>query len=366
MKPRVKKVLVAMSGGVDSSVAALLMVRAGHDVVGATMKLWNASDDKKRHGGCCSLDDISDAAKVCRTLGIRHYVFNFEEIFKSEVADSFAREYLRGRTPNPCVVCNETVKFGALLDKSASLGFDCLATGHYANVISVRNNDAKKTFLVGKAADLSKDQSYFLWRVPPERLASVVFPAGDLKKQDVRRIAAANDLPVARKKESRDACFAGGDYKDFVAGVCRRHKSEESAADGVIADEDGNILGRHDGIFRFTVGQRSGLGIASKERLYVLRIEPSENRVIVGPRERALAEKFLVSDWVLRPPYEKLPAEYGVKIRYLSMEVSACVRRQGDDLAVELGAPVFGVTPGQSAVFYRRDKVVGGGVIKNL
>lgn len=356
-----------MSGGVDSSVAALLMVKAGHDVVGATMKLWNASDDKKRPGGCCSLEDISDAAKVCRTLGIRHYVFNLEDIFKSAVADSFVREYLHGRTPNPCVVCNETVKFGALLDKAASLGFDCLATGHYANVVSA-GRGVKKTFLVGKAADLSKDQSYFLWRVPPERLASVVFPVGGLKKQDVRRIAAANDLPVARKKESRDACFAGGDYKGFVAGVCRRNKSGASSASGggVIADEDGNILGRHDGIFRFTVGQRSGLGIASKERLYVLRIEPSGNRVIVGPRERALAANFLVSDWVLRPPYEKLPAEYGVKIRYLSMEVSACVRRQGDDLAVELDEPAFGVTPGQSAVFYRRDNVAGGGVIKNL
>lgn len=353
-----------MSGGVDSSVAALLAQKAGYEVVGATMRLWNAADDKHR-SGCCSLDDVSDAAAVCRRLGIRHYVFNFSEVFKREVADYFVAEYLAGRTPNPCVVCNETIKFGALVDKAVSLGFDYLVTGHYARTSFV-GRGKNKTLLLTKAADHSRDQTYFLWRVPPLRLASAMFPIGGLKKSAVRRIALDAGLSVAEKKESRDACFAGGDYKEFLAGVCRRGfpsgaKSAPSAGD--IVDENGQVLGRHEGIFRFTVGQRSGAGLAARERLYVLNIDPSSRRVTVGPRPSALSKTFSVGDWLMHAPCEILPAEYGIKIRYLSSEIKGRVSRRGDNLEVELDTSAFGVTPGQSAVFYSGDKIVGGGII---
>jgi len=369
------KIMVAMSGGVDSSVAAVLLKRKypDADVVGVTMKLWNESDEKDRHkvGGCCSLSDTMDAARVCRTLGIRHYVFNYSDIFRRKIAEPFLRDYLGGLTPNPCVICNEEIKFGVLMTRARMLGFDYLATGHYARIVSVSDGN----FLIKKARDEKKDQSYFLWRVPQEALKKVIFPVGEYLKSEVRGIADELKLPVAHKKESYDVCFAMGDYRGFISS---NFAEGSRNLRGEIVDEKGRILGYHNGIYNFTVGQRSGLGVASSQgRLYVVKIDAATNRVIVGPRESALKEKFFLRNCALFSPYDekfskKKSYVFDVKIRYNTPPYKAVVHKVGkkiDDAGkpffeVEFkGEPVFGVTPGQSAVFYDGEVIAGGGII---
>ena len=389
-----------MSGGVDSSVAAVLLLEKfpDADIVGVTMRLWSASDDKYRPGGCCSLEDISDAARVSRSLGIKHYVFNYEDIFKEKVAEPFLKDYLKGLTPNPCVVCNEELKFGVLVSRARALGFDYVATGHYARIAAISVSPGVRHFLIKKAVDEKKDQSYFLWRVPQSVLPGVIFPVGDYSKEEIRRIASEAKLPVARKRESHDVCFVPGDYRKFVSSYINSVKkssdsegkfpSRDVNSGGEIVDKNGRVLGRHDGIYNFTVGQRSGLGVSSAERLYVIKIEPQSCRIVVGKREDALVKNFRVRDWILHAPYDKLFAGkksdgqkgkvFDVKIRYHTPSYKAIVRRGDSDEVVRGGrekkffleveikeGAVFGVTPGQSAVFYDVSKgvVAGGGII---
>lgn len=357
-----------MSGGVDSSVAAYILKNEGYEVVGVTLKLWHSDTMKSKRGGCCTIEDASDARRVCHRLGIKHYVFNFEQLFKETVVKNFVAEYLSARTPNPCVICNDAVKFRALLDKAVSMGFDYIATGHYARIEKCEVSKANKTkqinYILKKGIDTKKDQSYFLYRMDQNQLSRTLFPVGGLTKREVREIARAQKLPVAEKSESFDICFVGrGGYKDFL----KSHVKGDRIKPGNIVDSAGKILGRHEGLPFYTIGQRCGLGIPSKERLYVLRLNAVDNEIVVGTKEDASATSFYVGDvtWCLGH-CPRLPAEFSVKIRYLSEEFPAVVSAGKNMLKVSFCTPRFAVTPGQSAVFYDGDAVVGGGVISSV
>jgi tRNA-specific 2-thiouridylase len=347
-----------MSGGVDSSVAAVLTIEAGFDVVGLTMRLANTSAPAARKATCCSPAEIDTAREVCRRLGVPHFVVDERERFERAVIDDFVREYARGRTPNPCARCNEHVKFTPLLARARALGADVLVTGHYARIVDEA---------LHRARDASKDQSYFLFAMGRENLAHVRFPLGDWSKHDVRARARALGLPNAEAAESQELCFVpGGDHGDVVeAEAARVGVPVEALAGGEIRDEQGVVLGRHRGLHRLTVGQRRGVGVAGTQPRYVLRVLPEEQAVVVGGADALATASVRVESF-------RRMSDLGegdrildamVQIRHRGEATGAQVRLVGDDAFVEFERPVRAVAPGQAAVVYRGDHLVGGGWI---
>ena len=351
------RVVVAMSGGVDSSTAAALMVEAGYDVVGVTLQLYDHGEATGRKGTCCAGQDIYDARRVAETLNIPHYVLDFERQFREDVVEEFAEAYTRGETPIPCIKCNQTVKFRDLLSVAKSLNAECLVTGHY-----VRRIHGEKDVEMHRAMDLSKDQSYFLYTTTREQLDYLRFPLGDMTKAETRAHALRFNLPVSRKPESQDICFIpNGDYARVV------DKMRPGACDpGNIVDRDGNVIGKHNGIINYTVGQRRGIGIAWKYPLYVLQLDPVSSLVVVGPKEALKESKLKVSvvNWIgsdVEPP-DTFRAS--IKIRSASRPCSGLIRYVDDAWTVTLDMPQSGIAPGQAAVFYQGERVLGGGWIQ--
>ncbi len=352
------RVVVAMSGGVDSSVTAALCAEQGHDTVGISMRLYSTPQDDYS-GSCCSPDDLFDARQVAASVDMPFYVANYQEVFRERVIDYFVDEYRRGRTPNPCVACNNHLKFDILLDRTLALGSRYLATGHYARVD--HSGDRPK---LKRGVDPEKDQSYFLFGIPREALDRILFPLGSLQKDEVREHARRLGLATADKPESHEICFVGGgDYKEYV----EERLSEKDRRPGKIVHQSGEVLGEHDGIHQFTIGQRRGLGLSYHKRLYVQSIRPEDGTVVVGPKD-GLAARGLVAERCNWLSFERPrgPLECEVQIRYRTDPVPALVTT-GDDAEtafVEFVEPQRAVTPGQAAVFYRGDEVLGGGFIE--
>ena len=347
--------LVAMSGGVDSSVAAALMVEAGHDVIGVTLKQWEGPDGALPAAGCCTVGDAEDARRVAAQLDVPYYVLDYVDEFRREVVDRFGEAYAEGRTPNPCIECNRRVRFKALLERTEELGADLLVTGHHARV---ETDDAGRHRLL-KATDAAKDQSYVLHMLGQDQLARVVFPVGSMTKEDVRAHAARLGLRTASKPDSQDLCFVGhGDYRSFI----RRH-FPEAARPGPIVDAAGVTVARHDGAVDFTVGQRKGLGVTFGEPRYVVAVDAPTSTVTIGRREDLDVTACVVGDvsWVLEPPADGDAVD--VKVRYRADAVAATVERHGNDWLIEFAEPQRAVAPGQAAVAYRGDEVLGGGTI---
>ncbi len=349
-----KKVLVAMSGGVDSSVAAYLLTQAGYQVVGSTMCIGYHNDHGDTSTTCCDPGSIRDARRVCTFLGIPHYVMDVSHELAELVIDNYLSEYLHGRTPNPCIECNRHLKFGLLLERARALGFDYLATGHYAMI-----DYSGTTPFLKRPKDKVKDQTYFLYRIRKEALDSVVFPLADLTKQEVRAVAARLELPVARRKESQDLCFvrhrtSHGFFSRFEAYV----------RPGVIVDLKGNVLGQHSGTVFYTIGQRRGLGIASRFPLYVVAIDAAKGVITVGTKDALQATGLIASQLHLLAP--ELPQRAHAKIRYRSSLARCTIRTHHtpDRIIVTFDQPQSAVTPGQSIVLYDGDRVLGGGVIE--
>ncbi|RJQ54492.1 MAG: tRNA 2-thiouridine(34) synthase MnmA [Actinobacteria bacterium] len=362
------EVIVAMSGGVDSSVAAAVLVEQGHEVTGVTLDIWPAPehDDTADTAqgsistspsgrSCCGFTAARDASRVCHALGIPHYVLNFRDVFEKTVIDDFCHEYRRGRTPNPCIRCNQLVKFEALLERVKALGADLLATGHYARV--VKEDD---TFALLKGVDRSKDQSYALYTLTQDRLRLVRFPVGEMTKEQVRAKAAALGLRVAGKAESQEICFVpDGDYTGFVRRGCPAPRP------GKIVDTTGREVGEHPGIECYTVGQRKGLGAALPGPRYVVRIEPETDVVVVGAEEELYSSELEAEEvtWTTPSP-PPLPLAAKAKVRY-NMEESAAVVTEPIEgrLLVRFERPQRAIAPGQAVVFYAGDRVLGGGTI---
>ncbi|MFC7498996.1 tRNA 2-thiouridine(34) synthase MnmA [Enterovirga sp. GCM10030262] len=344
------RIVVAMSGGVDSSVVAALAARTGAEVIGVTLQLYDHGAAVQRTGSCCAGQDIYDARVVADRLGIAHYVFDYESRFRDSVIERFADEYMKGRTPIPCISCNQGVKFTDLLSLARDLGADCLATGHY-----VRRVVGPNGVELHRAADPARDQSYFLFATKREQLDYLRFPLGDMPKPAVREIARELGLLVADKPDSQDICFVpDGDYASIVKKV-----RPDAAAEGEIVDRDGRVLGRHPGLIHFTVGQRRGLEIGGQpEPLYVVRLEPESRRVVVGPKAALAVGAARLGDinWLGEDQREGLTA----KVR--SMAKPAPVRLDGP--TIRFAAPEYGVAPGQAAVLYDGDRVLGGGWIE--
>ena len=352
------RVVVAMSGGVDSSVAALLLCRAGWEVIGVTMKLYSLDESQlpDDHQGCCTLDDVEDARAVCRLLEIPHYVLNMEREFRDQVMDYFASEYQRGRTPHPCIACNDKIKFNHLLARADALGAQFVATGHYARV--ERGSDG---FTLKKGIDQAKDQSYVLFGMTQAQLARTLLPVGGYTKDEIRGMALDSGLLTADKPDSQDICFIPlGDYREFL-------RQRASGVPGQIVDLDGRLLGEHEGIEYFTVGQRRGLGLANTagEPRYVVRLDADANRVVVGPESALYSGEAWVSNvnYVSgTTPTEGTPVS--VKIRYKAHEAPATLHPRPEGAQVRFLEPQRSVTPGQAAVFYQGDVLLGGGTIE--
>jgi tRNA-specific 2-thiouridylase len=352
------RVVVGMSGGVDSSAAAALLLEQGYDVVGITLKLWPQDCSSRAEDKCCGPQAVMDARSVCDKLGIPFYLADDSELFKREVIENFVQEYKAGRTPNPCVLCNEKLKFGSLLHRARQMGAEYVATGHYARVC--RSSDGTR-MLLKRGCDANKDQSYFLFSLKQDQLAHTLMPLGELTKSDTRTVARQTGLKTADKAESMEICFVPDqDYGKFLtsSGSVQAHA-------GDIVNENGKVLGRHQGIEFYTVGQRKGLGISSPAPLYVIELDPAANRVIVGAEPSLERDEFQVErcNWISEAD-PVAPMEVVAKIRYKHPGTPATVTPLPNGrAAVRLHTPQRAVTPGQASVFYQGDTVLGGGWI---
>ena len=348
-----KRVAVAMSGGVDSSVAAVLLIEAGYEVIGVTMQIWPSA--QPAFGGCCGLEAVEDAKRVAYKLGFPHYVMNLRDIFARRVIADFCREYSLGRTPNPCIRCNQYIKFDALLERIKELDADFIATGHYARIDHSPNG-----YRLLKAVDQTKDQSYFLYTLGQKELQHLLLPLGNLRKVEVRELAAKLSLPVSAKRDSQDVCFIpDNDYRSFLA-------SRIPLESGDIVDTEGKVLGKHQGLAQYTVGQRQGLGLALNTRLYVTKLDATNNRLVVSTKDQLLSDALIASklSWVSgKAPDE--PISITAKVRYKSPEATARLRLNNGVAEVQFYQPQWAITPGQSVVFYQGDAVLGGGIIQD-
>jgi len=381
--PKPETIAVAMSGGVDSSTAAAMLAHSGNEVVGLTLQLWDQTrlagkhgiPDAPKAGRCCSLDDVYDARRVAEHLGIPYYVVNQQERFERDVVRPFVEEYLHGRTPIPCSLCNNHLKFDALLQTARSIGAGRIATGHYAvNEYDASRDNGRGRWILKRPADLAKDQTYFLFGLTQEQLSRTLFPLGEMEKPAVRRMAADAGLALAAKPDSQEICFIpGGDYKQFLTAYLEEQGETMPETGGELVASNGEVLGRHEGISNFTVGQRKGLKVASPSPLYVLQIDPASHRVTVGA-DAELATRTLRAgrlNWISIPALIA-PMRVKIKIRHRHEPAWAMLEPAPESASGSGGCneviatfdePQRAVTPGQSAVFYDGDEVVGGGWI---
>ena len=369
--PNAKTIAVAMSGGVDSSTVAALLRAEGHNVIGLTMQLWNQRRlaghpgmPEAVAGRCCSLDDVYDARRVAETIGIPYYVVNHEERFERDVVRPFVEEYLSGRTPIPCSLCNNHLKFDQLLTVAQQIGADAVATGHYA---SVGFDDESGRWLLKQPTDRSKDQTYFLFGLTQEQLSRTLFPLGGMTKPEVRELARKHGLALAEKPDSQEICFVpGGDYKKFLDAYLAEQGDALPDRAGQLVTTDGRVIGEHSGIHNFTVGQRKGLGVATGSPLYVLEIKGDSRQVIVGEQAN-LYSRTLVAQRINLISVENIrePKRVDVKIRHRHQPQAATIEKVStDEILVTFDEPQRSITPGQAAVFYDGDVVVGGGWIR--
>lgn len=354
------KALIAMSGGVDSSVAAKLTLDDGYDCIGCTMKLYNSEDEQPVSRTCCSLDDVEDARKVCSRLEIPYYVFNYQERFRMQVIDKFVNEYLQGRTPNPCIDCNHYLKFDALMDRALQLGCEKIVTGHYARIVF--DGDTKK-YILKKGLDPTKDQSYVLYLMTQELLAHTLFPLGEMRKTEVRQLAEENGFINSNKPDSQDICFVpNGDYAAVI-----RKMSGIPDEPGDFLDLQGNVIGTHRGIIHYTIGQHKHLGQSFSGRRYVCGIDATANTVTLGSAEDVFSPyaKATNVNWIAgQPPSDTFRCK--VRLRYKQQEQWATVNTNanGDELEIRFDEPQRAITPGQAAVLYDGDIVLGGGTLE--
>ncbi len=360
VKNKKKRAVVAMSGGVDSSVAAALLARDGYEVVGVTMRLFNAPNEQvaRLNKSCCSLEDVEDARAVCRKIGAKHYFLNFEKEFQKHVVDYFVGEYERGRTPHPCLACNDRLKFQFLIRRAELMDADVVATGHYARI---HEHDGEYSLLAG--IDPLKDQSYVLYTLDQEQLSKLSLPIGDYSKDQIREVARELELSIADKPDSQDICFIpDGDYNRFIEPRLKRK------APGNIVDAEGNVLGDHEGIHGFTIGQRKRIPIynSTPRPMYVTEINADSGQVTVGPAENLMKTRLYASgvNWISGiAPIEPIAVE--ARIRYNGKNTPAKVRSVSNGAEIEFDQPVRAITPGQAVVFYKNDVVLGGGIIES-
>lgn len=353
------KVVVGMSGGVDSSVAAYLLKQQGYEVIGVTMQIWQDAERivEEENGGCCGLSAVEDARRVAAQLEIPYYVMNFKDSFQKNVVDYFVEEYLNGRTPNPCIACNRYVKWESLLQRSLSIGADYIATGHYARIVKLPNG----RYTLRRSATLAKDQTYALYNLTQEQLQRTLMPVGEYSKEEIRKIAEDIQLQVANKPDSQDICFVpDGDYAGFIEKTAGKQLQK-----GNFVTADGTVLGEHKGIIHYTVGQRKGLGLALGYPAFVLEIRPETNEVVIGTHEESMAKSLRAGNLNFMSIEDLTePMRVFTKIRYNHRGVWATIEKTGEDeILCTFEEPQRAVTPGQAVVFYDGEYVLGGGTI---